>query len=173
MPIIARDILHVGAEAYGLLSAAEAIGATVAAGILTQFKTIHRQGRVLLASIGLIAVGTILFGLSQTYVLTFAALILIGVSDSVSAVIRNTIRQLQTPDRLRGRVVSVNQIFFMGGPQLGELRAGVVAQLTTVPFAIISGGIACLAALAWADRRWPELRAYDGGEPVAVAAVAD
>ncbi|HJS28843.1 MAG TPA: MFS transporter, partial [Anaerolineales bacterium] len=159
MPIIARDILHVGAEAYGFLSAAVAIGATAAAAVLTQFKTIRRQGVVLLVSVGLIAVGTILFGLSRSFLLTMAALILIGASDSVSAVIRNTIRQLQTPDRLRGRVVSVNQIFFMGGPQLGELRAGVVAQLTTVPFAIISGGIACLAALAWADRRWPELRA--------------
>jgi MFS family permease len=173
MPIIARDILHVGAEAYGLLSAAQAIGATGAATILTQFKTIHRQGVILLASIGLIAAGTILFGISENFILTMAALILIGASDSVSAVIRNTIRQLQTPDRLRGRVVSVNQIFFMGGPQLGELRAGLVAQVTSVPFAIISGGIACLAALAWVDRRWPELRAYDGEQPVAVQAAAD
>lgn len=166
MPIVARDILNVGAEAYGLLSSAQAIGATLAAAVISQLRTIRRQGVVLLISISLISFGTIIFGLSRTFILTMAALILVGASDSVSAVIRNTIRQLQTPDRLRGRVVSVNQIFFMGGPQLGELRAGMVAQFTTVTFAIVSGGIACLIALAWIDRRWPQLRAYLGTEAI-------
>ena len=77
------------------------------------------------------------------------ALILVGAADSVSTIIRNTIRQLQTPDYIRGRMTSVNQIFFMGGPQLGEVEAGVVAQLFSAPFAIISGGIGCLVAVAW------------------------
>lgn len=173
MPIVARDILNVGAEAYGLLSAAQAIGATAAAAVLSQLEAIRHQGKVLLFAIGLVGVGTIIFGLSRVFILTMAALMVVGASDAVSAVIRNTIRQIQTPDRLRGRVVSVNQIFFMGGPQLGELRAGVVAQLTTVPFAIVSGGVACLIALALIDRRWSQLRAYHGDEAIVASTAAD
>ena len=101
------------------------------------------------------------------------ALILVGAADSVSTIIRNTIRQLQTPDYIRGRMTSINQIFFMGGPQLGEVEAGVVAQLFSVPFAIITGGIGCLAAVAWISRRWPQLRNYDGEEPKLAEAVGD
>jgi MFS family permease len=81
-------------------------------------------------------------------------------------IIRNTIRQLQTPDHLRGRMVSVNQIFFMGGPQLGEVEAGLVAQFFGAPFAVASGGVACILAVAWVARRWPELRSYNGDEPI-------
>jgi hypothetical protein len=81
-------------------------------------------------------------------------------------VIRNTLRQLQTPDRLRGRMVSINQIFFMGGPQLGEVEAGAVAQVLGAPFAVVSGGLACVLAVGWIARRWPQLRAYNGDEPV-------
>lgn len=92
---------------------------------------------------------------------------------SVSTIIRNTIRQLQTPDYIRGRMTGVNQIFFMGGPQLGEVEAGVVAQLFTTPIAIISGGIGCLVTLAWIARRWPQLRTFNGDEAIRIAAPAD
>jgi MFS family permease len=93
------------------------------------------------------------------------ALILIGAADSVSTVIRNTIRQLQTPDYIRGRMTGINQIFFTGGPQLGEVEAGAVAQFFGAPFAIVSGGIGCIVAVAWILRRWPQLRTFDGTEP--------
>jgi predicted MFS family arabinose efflux permease len=89
------------------------------------------------------------------------ALILVGAADAVSTIIRNTIRQLLTPDYLRGRMVSVNQIFFMGGPQLGEVEAGLVAQLFGAPFAIVSGGVGCLLAVAWVVHRFPQLWDYD------------
>ena len=72
-------------------------------------------------------------------------------------IIRNTIRQLQTPDYIRGRMTSVNQIFFMGGPQLGEVEAGAVAQIFGVPFAIVSGGMGCIIAMAGIVRKWPML----------------
>ena len=101
------------------------------------------------------------------------ALILIGASDSISTIIRNTIRQLQTPDHIRGRMVGINQIFFMGGPQLGEVEAGVVAQVFSVPLAIVSGGVGCLLAVAWIARRWPLLRQYNGDEPLFARAPAD
>ena len=87
-----------------------------------------------------------------------------GAADTVSMVIRNTIRQLRTPDHLRGRMVSVNMLFFMGGPQLGEFEAGVVARLAGDPFSVWSGGILCMLAVALVGWQVPQLRRYDGGE---------
>ena len=83
------------------------------------------------------------------------ALALTGAADSVSTIIRNTIRQLNTPDSLRGRMTSINQIFFMGGPQLGEIEAGAVAQFFGVPFAIISGGIGTILGVWLVASIWP------------------
>jgi len=73
---------------------------------------------------------------------------------------------------MRGRMVSINQIFFMGGPQLGEVEAGLVAQLFGAPFAIVSGGVGALLAVAWITRRWPQLRRYNGDEPLLAQPVA-
>ena len=90
------------------------------------------------------------------------ALILIGAADGLSTIIRNTVRQLQTPDELRGRIVSINQIFFKGGPQLGEMESGLVAQVLGIPFAIISGGVGCLVAAGIVLKKFPQLFKYDG-----------
>ncbi len=166
LPIFARDVLGVGPVAYGWLAAAQSIGAAAAALVLSQLREIRRQGPVLLISVVLMGICTLVFGLSRSLALSMLALIGAGASDSVSMVIRNTLRQLQTPDRLRGRMVSINQIFFMGGPQLGELEAGAVAQVLGAPFAVVSGGVACVFAVGWIARRWPQLRAYNGDEPV-------
>jgi MFS family permease len=173
MPIFARDILHVGAVEYGWLSAAQSIGAMTAAMFISQLKEIRRQGRMLLLSVVAFGIATIMFGLARTFVGATIALIFIGASDSVSMIIRNTVRQLQTPDYIRGRMTSINQIFFLGGPQLGEVEAGLVAQLFGAPFAVISGGIGCLLAVGWIARRWPELRSYNGDEPIKAGAMAD
>jgi len=167
MPIIARDVLHVGAVAYGWLSAAQSIGAVIAALIISQVETIRRQGPLFLGMVVLFGIATIFFGLANTFLIAMLALMVIGASDSVSMIIRNTIRQLQTPDYIRGRMSSVNQIFFMGGPQLGEIEAGIVAQLFGAPVAVISGGVGCILAVAWVAHRWPQLRSYDGQETVA------
>lgn len=164
MPIIARDILGVDERGYGLLSSAQSIGSVSAALIISQLPMIRRQGPVFLVSVVLFGLATIGFGLSNTFALTLVFLILIGASDSVSTIIRNTIRQLATPDYIRGRMTSINQIFFQGGPQLGEVEAGIVAQLFGVPFAIISGGIGCIVAVAAIARRWPQIVHYDGAE---------
>lgn len=173
MPIFARDILHVGVVEYGWLSSAQSIGAMAAATIISQLKEIKHQGRILLLSVVAFGISTILFGLSRTFFGAMMALIFIGASDSVSAIIRNTIRQLQTPDYIRGRMTSINQIFFLGGPQLGEVEAGLVAQLFSAPFAVISGGIGCILAVGWIARRWPQLRNYNGDEPIKAGAMAD
>ncbi len=172
MPIIARDVLGVGAVAYGWLSGAQAIGAMVAALIISQLHSIRKQGAVFLISVVVFGLATILFGATRLFIVAFLALILVGAADTVSTIIRNTIRQLATPDHIRGRMTSVNQIFFQGGPQLGEVEAGTVAQLFGAPAAIISGGIGCILAVIWIVRRWPQIRSYTGDEPVVAGATA-
>jgi MFS family permease len=166
MPIFARDVLKVGAVEYGWLSAAQSIGAMVAALTISQMKNIRRQGAIFLVSVMMFGAATIAFGFTRNVALAVSTLILIGASDSVSTIIRNTIRQLQTPDYIRGRMISINQIFFMGGPQLGEIEAGIVAQLFGAPVAIVSGGIASIVLVALIARRWPILQSYNGDEPI-------
>jgi MFS family permease len=170
MPIFTRDVLHVGAVEYGWLSAAQSIGAMLAALIISQIDNIRRQGVVFLSAVVAFGLATMAFGMTRTVALAMLTLVLIGASDSVSTIIRNTIRQIQTPDFIRGRMSSVVQIFFMGGPQLGEVEAGIAAQLFGAPIAIISGGVGCLLAVALIVRRWPQLKAYNGDEPVLAGA---
>ena len=162
LPFVARDVLNVGAVEYGWLSAAQSVGSVAVALYISQNTRIRRQGVVLLSAVGMFGVGTILFGVSTSFWLTILALIVVGGSDTISTILRNTIRQLITPDEMRGRMTSINQIFFMGGPQLGEIKAGLVAQAFGVPAAIISGGVGCILAVTAIAWRWPQLRQYDG-----------
>ena len=166
MPIVARDILKVGEVGYGFLSAAQPVGSVLAALVISQFHTLRRQGPTFLWAIVVFGSTTVAFGVTHVYVLALLALVLMGAADAVSTIIRNTIRQLQTPDHIRGRMTAVNQIFFQGGPQFGEVEAGVVAQLFGVPFAIISGGIGCIVGMLLIVLIWPQLRSYDGDEPI-------
>ena len=94
---------------------------------------------------------------------------------AVSAGINNNgnIILLQTPDNIRGRMTSVNPNFFMGGPQLGEVEAGAVAQLLAAPVAVVTGGIGCIVAEIGIARRWPQLRNYNRDEPMKAGAAAD
>lgn len=173
LPIFAEDVLDVGATGYGLLQAAPAAGAFVTALVMVpMIRRIRRRGWVMLGSVFVYGLATVAFGLSRSFWLTFACLVVYGASDMVSTVIRNVIRQLATPDRLRGRMTSVNMIFFMGGPQLGELEAGIVASLWGAAASVISGGIACLAATGWVAWSTPELRRYERDPAEVVAAVA-
>jgi MFS family permease len=164
LPIFARDILMVGEQGYGWLAAAESVGAGLTAIIMSQITIIRRQGKVLLGAVVFFGVATVVFGYSRLFWLTFLSLALMGASDTVSTIIRNTIRQLRTPDHIRGRMTSINQIFFMGGPQLGEMEAGLVAQLFGAPIAVITGGIGCILATDWIARRWPRIWHYEGEE---------
>lgn len=173
MPIVAVDILKVGVVEYGWLSAAQSVGAVLAALVISQVSELRRQGPVFLGAVVVFGAATVLFGLSSSFVVAWCALAVTGAADSVSTIIRNTIRQLQTPDHIRGRMTSVNMIFFQGGPQLGEVEAGVVAQLLGAPFAIVSGGIACILGMLLIVRKWPALLTYNGDEPVLAGATAD
>jgi MFS family permease len=173
MPIIARDVLHVGVLEYGWLSAAQSVGAVIAALVISQLPELRRQGQLFLGSVVVFGAATIVFGVSTTLILAWFALAVTGAADSVSTIIRNTIRQLQTPDHIRGRMTSVNQIFFQGGPQLGEVEAGVVAQLFGAPLAIITGGIGCMIGMGLIIRKWPLLLTYNGDEHLPSGVPAD
>jgi MFS family permease len=172
LPFIAQDVLHVGSVGYGWLAASQSIGSVVVAFFMSQRRQILGQGRLLLLAVAGFGAATILFGFSRTYWLTMGALILIGGADTISTVLRNTIRQLQTPDAMRGRMVSINQIFFMGGPQLGEVEAGVVAQAFGTPAAVITGGIGCILSVMVIAARYPQLREYNGDEAMAAGSQA-
>jgi MFS family permease len=174
LPVYASDILHVGAEGYGLLYAAPAIGATAGALAMAQIGgRLKRQGQALLWAVAAYGVMTIIFGFSTTFWLSLVALAVAGLADSVSMVIRNAVRQLTTPDHLRGRMLSINMIFFMGGPQLGEFEAGVVAQAFGAPFSVISGGIGTLVVVGLMAARVPVLRRYTEGDSVTIAPLPD
>ena len=161
LPIFAQDVLKVGARGYGLLSAAPSVGAVIAAAAMVPLaERIRRRGPVLMAWVAVYGAATVVFGLSRNFPLTFFCLAMTGVADTVSVVIRNLVRQLATPDWIRGRMTSVNMIFFMGGPQLGELEAGLVAQAFGAPLSVVTGGIGCVLSVLWVAWRTPALRAY-------------
>jgi MFS family permease len=167
MPIVARDILHVGEIGYGMLVSAQSVGSVAAATVVSQMTGIGRQGRTLFTAVGVFGVATVAFGMTGNFALAILALVVVGAADAVSTIIRNTIRQLQTPDSMRGRMSGISQIFFQGGPQLGEVQAGVVATALGVPFAIVSGGVGTIVASWLIVRRWPQILHYDGPEPEA------
>lgn len=158
LPVFADRILGVGPRALGLLYAAQPAGAAVAAALLALRPTIHRQGAAVLWSIAVYGAAVALFGISRWLGLSLLLLAVSGAADTVSMVVRQTLRQLLTPDELRGRMTSVNMIFFIGGPQLGEFEAGVVARAVGPRFSVSSGGVACVVAALVAALAVPSLR---------------
>jgi MFS family permease len=144
LPIFAVEILHVGEFSYGMLAAAPAVGAVVAALVMARFGPLRRQGLVVIVSVAVFGAATVAFGYSRVFWVSLLMLAVVGAADTVSTVLRQTIRQLVTPDRLRGRMTSVNMIFFMSGPQLGELEAGVLAAVIGAPLSVVTGGLGCL-----------------------------
>jgi hypothetical protein len=161
LPVFATDILKVGPAGYGWLVAAPSVGALLGASAMAVVPPIRRQGAVVLWAVFAFGLATIAFGVSRSFELTFLALAGTGAADTVSMVLRQTIRQLATPDYLRGRMTSVNMLFVQGGPQLGELEAGLVAGWLGAPFSVISGGIGCLIAVGAIAYLAPRLRNYE------------
>lgn len=167
LPFVAIDILHVGSIQYGWLSASQSIGTLMVGIYLSQKSNLRRQGKLISLSVAGFGLATVLFGFSTSFWLTLLALILVGIFDGLSSIIRNTVRQLQTPDAMRGRMMSITQVFFKGGPQLGEVESGLVAQVLGVPFAIISGGAGCVLAAWVVVKRIPQLWNFNGDETIA------
>jgi MFS family permease len=165
LPIVADQILHVGAQGYGWLRASTGAGALAASIVTALYSPPRRQGRLLLWSVAAYGGATLVYGLSHNFYLTLAALAASGAADLVSTVIRSTLRQVLTPDELRGRIIAFNMIFFAGGPQLGEIEAGFVASLfSSAAFgtivSIASGGAATLLLAGVVALIAPVVRAY-------------
>jgi MFS family permease len=162
LPIFADRILNVGAHGYGLLGAAPAVGAVVTGLVMARIGTFRRQGRLVIWSVAIFGLATVGFGVSRVFWLSLLMLALTGAADTVSTVLRQTIRQLATPDYLRGRMTSINMVFFMGGPQLGEVEAGAVAALIGAPLSVVTGGIGSMVAALIALLKGKSLMSYDG-----------
>jgi MFS family permease len=160
-PIYARDILETGAWGAGVLRSAPALGALIGAAYLARFPIRRAGGIWLYAGFALTGAATIVFGLSTSLVLSIAALMLVGVGDMVSTVIRQTLIQVNTPDEMRGRVFAVNSLFYGTASHLGSFRAGVMAEWIGAVGSVAFGGGAIIATvLLWA---WlfPALRRVD------------
>ena len=165
LPVYATDILQVGPRGFGLLSASLEIGALLTAVVLVVAPPIRRVGRALCWAVAAYGVATIAFGFSRSFELSVLAYMMVGMADQVSVVTRHTLIQLSTPDDLRGRVTSVNMVFIGASNQLGAVESGFVAALTSATFAVVSGGVACLAVLGVVATRIPELRRYRADTP--------
>ena len=161
LPIFAQERLHVGARGYGFLAAAPAIGSVLTALVMARFGSFRRQGRLVVGSVAVFGVATAAFGVSTVYWFSLLMLAVTGASDTVSTVLRQTIRQLVTPNHLRGRMTSINMMFFMGGPQLGELEAGSLAALIGAPLSVVTGGLGSLICAAIAAVKSKSLMEFE------------
>ncbi len=158
VPVFARDILHIGAEGFGLLNAASDFGAIIIVVLLTLFPLQKKQGRKLLYAVAGFGVCIIIFGLSKLFWLSFIVLMISGMLDGISVVIRGTISQLKTPDNMRGRVLSVNSMFINSSNELGQFESGVMAKLLNVIPSVVFGGCMTLLVVIVTWIKAPTLR---------------
>ncbi len=161
MPIFARDILAVGPAGLGILRSAPALGALTMGAILTRRPPQRRIGVRLLLTIAVYGAATLLFGVSRSFPLSLAALVVVGGADMLSVVIRHTMVQLAAPDAIRGRVTAVNGLFTGASNQLGQFESGVTAAWFGPVGSVVLGGLATLAVVAFWTRRFPALRDMD------------
>jgi len=159
--VLAVSVYGAGAEGTGLLYAAVAAGATVAALMTGWLAHARRLGRITIWAVAVWGVAIALAGLAGSLWVAAALLAIAGAADSVSAVCRSAINQSVTPDRLRGRMSSVFMLVVASGPRLGDVEAGTVAALAGVRFSIASGGLACLAGIGLVVLAFPALARYD------------
>jgi MFS family permease len=161
LPIFAQERLHVGARGYGFLAAGPAIGSVLTALVMARIGSFRKQGRLVVWSVAVFGVATAAFGISTVYWFSLLMLAVTGAADTVSTVLRQTIRQLVTPNHLRGRMTSINMMFFMGGPQLGELEAGSLAALIGAPLSVVTGGLGSLFCAAIAAVKSKRLMEFE------------
>lgn len=158
LPVVAKDILHVGPEGFGWLRAAPSVGAVAMALLTVHLPPWRHAGRVLLLAFVGYGAAVIVFGLSRSFPLSFAMLVLTGVFDNLNVVIRQTLIQYITPDEMRGRVGAVNFIFIGCSNELGALESGVAARLLGTAPAIVAGGAGALLVTLGVARFAPSLR---------------
>jgi MFS family permease len=158
LPVFASDILHTGPQGLGFLRAAPAIGAIIMALFLAHYPIRNRAGVKLLLSVAAFGICTIFFALSTNVYLSFFLLLLSGVFDNVSVIIRSTILQLFVPDEIRGRVASVNSIFIGSSNEIGSFESGLAARLLGLVPSVIFGGGMTLVVVGIIGKNAPKLR---------------
>src|SRR5690606_30521711 len=157
----AKEILFIGPAEVGVLRAALAAGALIAALSMAMRPLRRRAGPLMLFAFAGYGGAMVVFGLSTSFWLSLCALFAAGTCDMVSVYVRETLIQLRTPDTLRGRVNAINAAFNSGANELGDFRAGASAALIgTMPAVVLGGLCSLVVALVWA-RRYPELRLFD------------
>jgi MFS family permease len=165
-PVLALDVFGTGPAGLGLMAAAPAAGAFVGALFSGGVRTVRRVGRAILASVVVWGLAITAFGLvTVSFPLALLCLAVAGAADVFSAVFRSTLVQLETPDELRGRVMSIHILVVTSGPRLGDIEAALVAALTTPQFAVVSGGVLCVLGVGVVARRIPELANHVLGLP--------
>ena len=158
LPVFADQVLHIGAEGLGFLRAAPAVGAVIMSVVQAHYPFFKRAGRNLLLCVFGFGIAMIAFALSNNFYLSLFILVISGMFDNVSVVIRNTIIQLQTPDEMRGRVASVNGLFVGSSNEVGAFESGVAAQLMGLVPSVVFGGVVALLVVGAVRKFAPELR---------------
>jgi MFS family permease len=167
LPVFAADILHVGRVGYGFLWSAPAAGALVMSLLLVHRRPMARAGLMLLWGVAGFGASIIVFGLSRSFALSLVALFFTGAFDCISVVVRHTLVQMLTPDRMRGRVSAISGMFISASNELGGFESGTLAKLTSPVFSVVAGGVGTLIVVATAAITVPQLRNYgslDGRE---------
>jgi MFS family permease len=160
-PVLALDVYGVGAAGLGLLAAAPGVGALIGALLSGWVSQVRRIGLGVIVAVVVWGVGITAFGLSVfSFALALVFLAVAGGADVISAVLRSTIVQLDTPDELRGRVSAIHVLVVTSGPRIGDIEAAAVAAIVGPTFSVISGGLLCLAGVGVVARRFPELAAH-------------
>jgi MFS family permease len=165
-PALAAGTFHGGAGTAGLLYAAPPIGALIGAGLSGWSGRVRRQGLAVLLSVAVWGAAIAGFGLSHVLWLGLVMLGVEGAADMVSAIFRNTILQVATPDSLRGRLQGVFIVVVAGGPRFGDVESGTVASLVSTEFSIVSGGLACIVGMVLLAAKYPSFAKYDAREPI-------
>jgi MFS family permease len=173
-PVLALDTFQTGALGFGLMEAAPAVGAFVGAVFSGWVRHVHGVGRAVLAAVTAWGIAITAFGLvTVSFPLALLFLAIAGAADMFSAIFRSTIVQLDTPDNVRGRVMSIHILVVTSGPRIGDIEAAIVASLTSPQFAVVSGGVLCVLGVAAVAKRFPELASYAIGRPASSGAARE
>jgi MFS family permease len=173
LPIFAKDILHVGPLGLGALQAADAVGAICMAVVLAHRPPLRRAGVTLLWAVFGFGVATIVFGLSKWFWLSLLMMFTIGALDNISVVVRHTLVQMLTPDKMRGRVSAVNGIFIVASNELGGLESGLMAWCFSPVTSVVVGGVGTIIVVLAAVGIWPQLRKIGSLASIRPAAIEE
>jgi MFS family permease len=157
LPVYAKDILKVGPQGLGLLTAALPVGSLVCAVIMAHRPPLKKAGITLIVAVVIFGLATMAFGWSRMFWFSILMLFICGYADNISVIVRHTLVQLLTPDEMRGRVSAVNNLFISTSNELGGFESGVVSQFFGPVFSVVSGGVATVLVVLIVAWVWPEI----------------